>query len=268
MIDSITRSTPFPSLVSGTGKTGNADQSFGEILAETVAENDLLKKAPEKWVTEAGFSDDAVKKALEFRRNELELEDPTEYSHELTAEQEAWLLSRHDLSSMQRYVPYTWITSAGTTQTGYKSTVEYSNFVADLAYLGVYSREELVFQTEPIDTRPGSYSTVYEYFLAQKNSGGSLFESSRSIVARLEEMYRYYYERSQDPSRAVKGDAEFAALIKEHYMPFEKEFFEFIDRLLNKDKEQLPPRSAARSVAPVIEDISDKLKEDFGKAFA
>lgn len=264
MIGSITRSTPFPSLISSTGKTENTDQTFGEILAETVAKDDLLKKAPEKWVTEAGFSDDAIKKALEFRRNELELEDPTEYAHELTAEQEAWLLSRHDLSSMQRYVPYTWITSEGTTQTGYKSTVEYSNFVADLAYLGVYSREELVFQTEPIDTRPGSYSTVYEYFLAQKNSGGSLFESSRSIVAHLEDMYRYYYERSQDSSRAVKGDAEFAALIKEHYMPFEKEFFEFIDRLLNKDKEQLPQRS----VAPIIEDISDKLKEDFGKAFA
>lgn len=264
MIGSITRSTPFPSLISSTGKTENADQTFGEILAETIAEDDLLKKAPEKWVTEAGFSDDAVKKALEFRRNELGLEDPIEYTHELTAEQEAWLLSRHDLANMQRYVPYTWVTSGGTTQTGYKSTVEYSNFVADLAYLGVYSREELVFQTEPIDTRPGSYSTVYEYFLAQKNSGGSLFESSRSIVARLEDMYRYYYERSQDSSRAVKGDAEFAALIKEHYMPFQKEFFEFIDRLLGKDKEQLPQRS----VAPIIEDISDKLKEDFGKAFA
>ncbi len=47
-------------------------------------------------------------------------------------------------------------------------------------------------------------------------------------------------------------------------MPYEKEFFEFIDRLLNKDKEQLPQRS----VAPIIEDISDKLKEDFGKVFA
>lgn len=106
MIDSITRSIPFPSLISGTGKTENANRSFGEILAETIAGDDLLKKAPEKWVTEAGFSDDAVKKALEFRRNELELEDPAEYSHELTAEQEAWILSRHDLGLPRIWIRY------------------------------------------------------------------------------------------------------------------------------------------------------------------
>ncbi len=215
MIGSITRSTPFPSLISSTGKTENADQSFGEILAETVAEDDLLKKAPEKWVTEAGFELEAAEKALEFRRRTLELEDPKEYTHELTAEQEAWLLSRHDLSNMQRYVPYTWVSREGTTHHGVQNSAEYCNFVADLVYLGYCSKSDLI-QTEPIDTRPGGYSTVSEYLLAQKNSGGSLFESSRSIVARLEDMYRYYYERSQDSSRAVKGDAEFAALIKGH----------------------------------------------------
>lgn len=264
MISSITNSTPFSTLPSSTTKTESADQSFGEILTEMTTEEDvLLKNAPEKWVTEPGISFNAVEKALEFRRRTLELEDPKEYTYELTAEQEAWLLSRHDLSNMQRYVPYTYVTSEGTTQSGVQSTVEYCNFVADLVYLGYCSKSDLI-QTEPIDTRPGGYSTVYEYYLAQKNSGGSLFESSRSIVDRLEDMYRYYYERSQDKSRAVKGDAEFAALIKEHYMPFQKEFFEFIDRLLGKDKEQLPQNS----VPPAIEDISEKLKEEFGKALA
>lgn len=274
MISSVTRDSRTYSLFPGSEKPTSAGSSFDEILSETTggeilaetAEDELLKKAPQKWVTEAGFSFNAVEKALEFRRNELELEDPVEYSHELTAEQEAWLLSRHDLANMKRYVPYTYTTSDGGTQRGLKSTAEYSNFVADLVYLGVYSKEELVFQTEPIDTRSGSYNngmTLAERFNEIWNSsGGSLFESSRSIVAHLENMYRYYYERSLDPSRAIKGDSEFAKLIKEHYMPFEKEFFEFIDRLLGKDKEQLPQRS----VAPAIEDISEKLKEDFGRA--
>lgn len=49
---------------------------------------------------------------------------------------------------------------------------------------------------------------------------------------------------------------------KEHYMPIQKEFFEFTDRLTGKNKERLPQRNST----PAVEDISDKLKEDFGKS--
>ncbi len=53
------------------------------------------KLPPEKWVTEAGFSADAVKAAAAFMQDELGIDvSKIEPTHEITSEQMDWLCSR------------------------------------------------------------------------------------------------------------------------------------------------------------------------------
>ena len=130
----------------------NNDNAFSEALetTENSAEDTLLASAPDKWVTEPGISFNAVNKALEYKKS-LGIDD-AEPTHELTAEQRDWLYSRHDLGSMQAYTSYSFVNDGGSTQYGVKATAEYSNFVADLAYLGVFSYDDLI-QTSPAGIR-------------------------------------------------------------------------------------------------------------------
>lgn len=265
MIDSITRSCRFGAAAQSAAKAESADVSFGEILAEA-AEIDLLASAPPAWVTESGFRDDAIKIALDYKKNTLGIDEETEPTHTLTPEQEAWLCSRHDFSTMRQYIRYNFVTDEGNVQVATECTAEYSNFVADLVYLGVYTRDELVLNVAPIDTRPGSHSALSDYLYDPDRLNGGLFESTRALVSLLENMYDYYYERSNDPTRAVAGDSEFAALILDRYLPFQKEFFEMIDRLIQKDRETEP--LPWERVIPAVTDVSERLREDFGEAFA
>lgn len=237
-------------------KTESADNSFGVLPAETTEER-LLKKTPDKWVTEPGISLNAVNAAVDFRRNELGIED-TEPTHELTPAQREWLYSRHDFSTMQTHVRYSY-DYGGTTQYRSKATPEYSNFLADLAYLGVYSADEFI-QLSPLDTRPGSNCALTEYVNNVWSSDCSLTTTAQMVVKHLENMFNFYNERSKDPLKAIEGDAEFAALIKEHFLPINQRFFEFISELIGNSDAQ-PPQS---SIIPAVEDCSEKLKEDFG----
>lgn len=247
-------------------KTGSADTSFGETLAEMTEADALMAKAPDKWVTKAGSSWNVIKGALEFREKELGIrEKDIEPTHELTPEQKAWLDQRHDFSSMRCYVPYTYKSPEGTTVGGYLSTAEYSNFLADLVYLGVFSKEDLVnMWMEPIDTRPGSASSNSILLNGGLGSENDLLGASRAFVSRLQNMFEFYNSRSKDPHAAVEGDAEFALLIKEHFLPLPKLFSEMIEELFGSENAELPRSSAV----PPIEDASGKLKEDFGRALA
>lgn len=157
------------------------EETFADTLTET-ADNDILKKAPDKWVTEPGISFNAMKAALEFRRNELGIED-TEPTYEFTPEQREWLNSRHDFPTMQMYVRYSF-DYGGTTQYRTEATAEYSNFVADLVYLGVYSPDDFL-QLSPLDTRPGANSVLTEYVNKVQNSDGSLLSTTRLFVEHL-----------------------------------------------------------------------------------
>ncbi len=247
-------------------KTESADNSFGETLAEMTADDTLMAKAPDKWVTEACFSWNVIKEALSFREKELGIsEKDIEPTHELTPEQKAWLDQRHDFSSMRRYVPYSYKSSEGTIGYGYKSTAEYSNFLADIVYLGVFSYDDLVnMWTEPIDTRPGSASSNSILLSGALGSENDLLSASRAFVSRLENMFEFYNSRSKDPHAAVEGDAEFALLIKEHFLPLPKLFSKMLEELFGDENAEMPRSSAV----PPIEDASGKLKEDFGRALA
>lgn len=256
MIGNVTHNSQLNGVFPVYSKLKSTNNSFDEILVETKEEK-LLKNAPDKWVTEPGIAHNAVCAAVEYRESELGIK-VTEPTYELTPAQREWLYSRHDFSTMKTHVRYSY-DYGGTTQYRAKATPEYSNFLADLAYLGVYSADEFI-QYSPLDTRQGAYSTLTEYANEVCNSDGSLLNTAKMIVTHLENMFNFYNERSKDPYKAIEGDAEFAALVKEHYMPVDQKFFEFISGLLGNSDEQIPQRS----VAPIIEDCSEKLKEDFG----
>lgn len=256
MIGSVISEYRSYSVFIGSVQAGGTDGSFDEMLVETEEEK-LLKNAPDKWVTEPGIAHNAVCAAVEYRKSELGIMD-TEPTHELTPAQREWLYSRYDFSTMQTHVCYSY-DYGGTTQYRTKATPEYSNFLADLAYLGVYSADEFI-QVSPLDTRPGAYSTLTEYANEVWNSDGSLLNTAKMFVKHLENMFDFYNERSKDPLKAVEGDAEFAVLIKEHYMPIKQKFFEFISELIGCNDEH----TLQSSIVPIIEDCSEKLKEDFG----
>ncbi len=219
------------------------------------------KLPPEKWVTGAGFSADAVKAAAAFMRDELGVDvSKIEPTHEITPEQMDWLRSRHDFSTMRHTEMYSFKNDGGQTQYGFKSTPEYSNFLGDLMYLGIYTEQELTvgLWVEPIDTRPDSYSGVISEHLSD-HIGGSPFDLSRAMVSNLENMWNFYNERSKG-AFAVEGDTEFAALINEHYLPLQKQFLELLDKLFKNSNDDV----SQNIVSPPIKDASEKLKEDFG----
>lgn len=258
MIGSVISEYRSYSVFIGEVKSEGSDGSFGDALAEA-AENDLMKNAPDKWVTEAGLLSDAMKKAEEYMRNELGINvGEIEPTHELSPEQKEWLSSRHDFSTMQRYVRYSFVNDSGITQIATKSTAEYSNFVADLVYLGVFTQKDMVdMWTEPIDTRPG----VHQAILSDRLGGGEndILSAADMFVKHLEKMFNFYDKRSKDPARAVNGDAEFAELFRRQ-LALPKLFLKLLDELFGSSDEELPQSSAV----PPIEDASGKLKEDFG----
>ena len=236
----------------------NNDNVFSEALETTdSAEDTLLASAPDKWVTEPGISFNAVKKALEYKKS-LGIDD-AEPTHELTAEQMDWLYFFNDMVTMEIYTSYSFVNDGGSTQYGVKSTAEYSNFLADLAYLGVFSYDDLI-QTSPLDTRPGGNSVLSGYVAEMQGSNYGLLDTARMSVEHLENMFSFYSERAMDPSRAVSGDSEFAELIRQRYLPYRQRFFEFVDELLGRDVEAVPQES----VVPDIQDCSGMLAEDFG----
>lgn len=243
-------------------RTSKADTGdFMTALDNLTANKEENKMPPEQWVTAAGFSADAVKAAADFMRNELGIDvSKIKPTHEITPEQMEWLSSRHDFSSMRHYETYSFKNESGQTQYEFKSTPEYSNFLGDLMYLGVYTEQELTVDlwVEPIDTRAGGYDNVISTHLSDY-IGGSPLDFSQAMVSNLENMWNFYNERSSG-AFAVEGDAEFAELIKEHYLPLQKQFFELLDKLFNSSDEDI-----SRNITePPIEDISEKLKEDFG----
>ncbi len=254
-----TRQVGYHFATMGSRKADSSD--FTDTLGCQKIDKGENKLPPQKWVTEAGFSADAVKAAAAFMQDELGIDvSKIEPTHEITPEQMDWLRSRHDFSSMRHTEMYSFKNDGGQTQYGFKSTPEYSNFLGDLMYLGVYSEQELTvgLWVEPIDTRPDSFGGVISSHLSDY-IGGSPFDFSQAMVSNLENMWNFYNERSKG-AFAVEGDTEFAALIKEHYLPLQKQFLELLDKLFKNSNEYVP-----RDIAnPPIEDVSDKLKEDFG----
>lgn len=223
-----------------TGTQRSNSSNFMDALLNQINVKGENKLPPEQWVTEAGYSADAVKAAAAFMRDELGIDvSQIEPTHEITPEQMEWLRSRHDFSSMRQTEMYSFTNDSGQTQYGFRSTPEFSNFLGDLMYLGIYSEQELKVDlwVEPIDTRPGGYSNVISEHLSDY-IGGSVLDFSRAVVSKLEKMWDFYDERSRS-NYAVEGDAEFAALIKENYFSLQNQFLELLEKLFESSDEDV-----------------------------
>lgn len=156
----------------------------------------------------------------------------------ISEDQINWLRGRYDFHAMKQSVVYAFTDDCGTTQYSYRTTPEYSSFLDDLADLGVYSEAEMGeirVRQLPLDTRPGSKETpLLGDIIAIGETAPeseSLLDSVRKFVARLENMIGFYEERAENPLRAVEGDAEFAELIRERYLPIPKSFLELLEKL-------------------------------------
>ncbi len=140
----------------------------------------------------------------------------------ITDSQIDWLRSRYDFPAMRM--------GGGQAFGG-----GYSGFLADLVDLGLYSGDEMDtirMKQAPLDTRPGT--PIPRFCLANltlSSGGESPLESYRDFVAFLEEQIEYYNDRAKDPSQAVEGDAEFAEIIEERYLPLPKSFLELLEKL-------------------------------------
>lgn len=165
--------------------------------------------------------------------------------HRLTDVQVDWLRSRYDFANMKIRItdvePDGIVSAEGYSFFGmYHKTAEYMGFIADLTDLGIYSEDELMTiesQAAPLDTRPTNlreYTAKQEYTAVKTKLGISEerpIDSVTEYVEELEKELSFYEERSKDPSRVVEGDAEFAVLIKNNFLPLPKSFLELLKKL-------------------------------------
>lgn len=120
----------------------------------------------------------------------------------------------------------------------YRQTDEYTNFLADLVDMGLYTEDKMEtirLKPAPLDTRPQRNGELRITPVTIKLGNESPLESYRDFVGRLEENIKFYSERAKDPSQAVEGDKEFAATIAEHYLPLPKSFLELLEKLYADD---------------------------------
>lgn len=148
------------------------------------------------------------------------------------------LRSRYDFSNMKMEVGETfdYDPSKECQVLGiFRQTDEYTNFLADLVDMGLYTEDEMEtirWKPTPVDTRPKPKD--YKLWIVPvevKLGDESPLESYRDFVGRLEDEIEYYSERAKDPSKALEGDKEFAELIAEEYLPLPKSFLELLEKL-------------------------------------
>lgn len=158
----------------------------------------------------------------------------------ITEAQIDWLRSRYDFPNMkihitESFTPYN--DSEYAVLGLYKVNDEYLNFLSDLEKLEIYTAEEvssIYAKIEPFDTRPDSFSNEYLIETITTDLGNDTpLDSTREFVSRLENKMEYYIERSKDADRAVEGDAEFAALIKDKYLSLQMGFLELLEKLFD-----------------------------------
>lgn len=108
----------------------------------TVLITDIMNRAPDNWITEqvepmkyqlqsiGGRYSYSLTQVGEFMNDELGLDpDDRTFTHEITDEQREWLASRYDIEALR-------------TADSVMSR-EFQNFLADLYYLGIFSKSEI-----------------------------------------------------------------------------------------------------------------------------
>lgn len=218
----------------------------------------MKKETGERWTSNSLFKTDidsalgytTNKDAIEKVREKLREEgiDPSRRTptHEITDEQIAQLAEKYDLEFLDM---------AGITDP------EFGNFLLDLAYMNVFSCDELEFEffgiCEPdcwMYCVPFDGSAPY-----YSGPNGGRFKTYEDMV----KSYRIDYLRSKEPGRTenyYEGKYEDIMAKTQERMSVIHDFFE------RASKYFYPGLSDAAK--PNIIDASEKLKEDFGKLLA
>ena len=155
-----------------------------------------------------------------------------------------WLRSRYDFRNMKVNIPsplapdeYQEFVGIG----NWTINDDYVYFLYDLEQLGIYTFEEteaLLHKFEPNDTRPDRFKNEPIIFtriefadLIADLEAETPLSGTREFVSDLENKVEYYTERSKDKERAVEGDAEYAANIRDNYLPLHKSYLELLEKL-------------------------------------
>lgn len=162
--------------------------------------------------------------------------------YRVTQEQIDWLRSRYDFSNMKINIPVEFTPGNNPDYAAvgvWRINDDYLDFLSDLEEMGIYTAEdvnkidsEYYYMCCPIDTRPDSFKK--EPLIVEDTidyDSETPLSRAQYAVSYLEKRINYYTERSKDKARAVDGDAEFAADIRDNYLPFYKNHLKLIEKL-------------------------------------
>lgn len=236
---------------------GDDSSSFESSLNEN-AEKTERYAAPNRWTSERLYTNDAstlegyrvnrnalskVKKQLEAEGIDADSRTPT---HEITNEQMEWLSSRYDLDFLNACS---------------HTHEEYGNFMLDLAYLNVFSLDEIenMYGVMPFNENHKGY--LYKMDTGDGLSGFVNPFGGIGNYVDQEDLYTQLimeYLRVKCTGRTEKEYEQMAkdfATQRTERMSIIKDFF---DRAASSKDDNMG------SAKPSIENISEKLKEDFG----
>lgn len=223
---------------------------------------DEVSQTSDRWIdvslytfdsSPRGYSvnEDALAKVREALKAEGINADKRTPTHEITDEQLEWLSSKYDLHCMSVCVV---------------SEPEFGNFMLDLAYLNVFSLDEVenMWLFPPQTDKPQLVS-IYYFGDPETGAGaGYVSQVSGDILSYeewLEERQNTIinnYIKAENPSltdeKYQEMTAEYAAQFKERMKILERIFEYAADQIENNTYNALLK----------IEDASEKLKEDFG----
>ena len=159
--------------------------------------------------------------------------------HRVTEPQISWLRSRYDFPNMviRTAQDFTLGTNSEFTAIGsWKISEDYLSFLSDLVELGIYTDEDIFnlrHKTEPIDLRLNEFDPKHQITtrITLDLYAETPMSSAQEFVSYLESQIEYYTERSKDKTRALEGDEEFAALIRDNYLPLQKNYLELLKKL-------------------------------------
>lgn len=213
------------------------------------------KETGERWTSNPLFKNDhhstlgytVNKDALNKVRERLEQEGidssgrtPT---HEITDEQMAALAEKYDLE---------YLSMAGMEDT------EYGNFLLDLAYMNVFSCDELENEFFGIG-EPDGYLYCVETFDGSKAGYYIWNDKQFDTYEDMVKSFRMDYIRTKEPGRT---ESYYQAKY-EDYMAKTQERLNVIRDFFDRASKYFYP-GLADTPKPEIEDASEKLKEDFG----
>ncbi len=240
-------------------KIGDESNSFeGTLFNGEYADKTERYDAPSRWTSERLYTNDAstpegyrvnrnalskVKKQLEAEGIDANSRTPT---HEITDEQMEWLSSRYDLD---------FLSACSFTHE------EYGNFMLDLAYLNVFSLDEVenMFGVMPFNANHKGY--LYKLDTGDGLSGyvnplggAGNYVDQDDLYTQLIMEYLKVKCAGRTEKEHEQMTKDFAAQRAERMSLLE----EFFARATANKENNLD------SAKPNIENISEKLKEDFG----